>query len=141
MAQARAHGTNFVKTMLRLGAERNALSIVADQIGGPTPARDIAAALMAMANQLRADRGKSGTYHFAGAPDVSWADFARVIFHQSGTPCDVSNIPSSHYPTPVERPMNSRIDCSKLAEVFGIPRPQWRVGLGDILKNLKEDGT
>ncbi|MGB7318914.1 MAG: dTDP-4-dehydrorhamnose reductase, partial [Planktotalea sp.] len=89
-----AHGNNFVRTMLRLGAEREALTIVADQIGGPTCARDIAAALMGMAEQLQSDPSKSGTYHFAGAPDVSWADFAREIFAQSGIICDVTDIPS-----------------------------------------------
>ena len=136
-----AHGNNFVKTMLRLEAERDALTIVSDQVGGPTCASDIAAALMGMAKQQLSDLDKSGTYHFAGMPDVSWANFAREIFQQSGIICDVSDIPCSHYPTLAERPMNSRIDCSKLAEVFGIYRPQWRVELGDILKKLKEGGT
>ncbi|MFK7871463.1 MAG: dTDP-4-dehydrorhamnose reductase [Roseobacter sp.] len=133
-----AHGNNFVKTMLRLGAERDALSIVADQIGGPTPAGAIAQALVDMASQLRMDRDKSGTYHFSGAPDVSWADFAREIFRQSGTACDVSDIPSSAYPTPAKRPGNSRMDCTKLETVFGIARPDWRVGLAGILEELKE---
>ena len=132
-----AHGGNFVKTMLRLGAERDVLTIVADQIGGPTCARDIAGAVMEMARQLKDDPSKSGTYHFSGGPDVSWADFAREIFKQSGITCDVSDIPSSAYPTPARRPMNSRLDCSKLATVFDINRPDWRVGLGDILNDLK----
>ena len=77
-----AHGANFVKTMLRLGAERDRLTIVADQVGGPTPAADIAQACLEIAGQLIADPGKSGTYHFSGGPDVSWADFAREIFAQ-----------------------------------------------------------
>ena len=132
-----AHGANFVKTMLRLGAEREALNIVADQIGGPTPARDIAAALMAMAEQLSTNPSKSGTYHFAGAPNVSWADFAREIFKQANIACDVSDIPSSAYPTPAARPMNSRLDCSKLSTIFDINRPDWRVGLTHILNDLK----
>jgi len=134
-----AHGGNFVRTMLRLGAERDALSIVADQIGGPTCARDIAEALMNMARQLKDDPSKSGTYHFAGAPDVSWADFAREIFAQANLTCAVTNIPSSAYPTPAKRPMNSRLECSKLATVFDINRPDWRVGLGDILNDLKAE--
>lgn len=132
-----AHGNNFVKTMLRLGAERDALTIVADQIGGPTCARDIAAALMAMAEQLSSDPSKSGTYHFAGAPNVSWADFAREIFKQANIACDVSDIPSSAYPTPAARPMNSRLDCSNLSTIFDINRPDWRVGLTHILNGLK----
>ena len=132
-----AHGNNFVKTMLRLGAERDALNIVADQIGGPTCARDIAAALMEMAAQLRADPSKSSTYHFAGTPDVSWADFAHEIFQQSGITCDVTDIPSSAYPTPAKRPANSRLDCTKVDTIFNINRPDWRVGLADIVSELK----
>ena len=132
-----AHGTNFVRTMLRLGAERDALNIVSDQIGGPTCARDIASVLMQMAAQLYDNPSKSGTYHFAGSPDVSWADFAREIFKQAGITCDVSDIPSSAYPTPAKRSMNSRMDCSKLSTVFDISHPDWRVGLGDILSDLK----
>ncbi|MEL6617682.1 MAG: dTDP-4-dehydrorhamnose reductase [Pseudomonadota bacterium] len=131
-----AHGNNFVKTMLRLGAERDALTIVADQIGGPTPARAIAAACARIATQLRADPGKSGTYHFSGAPDVSWADFAREIFAQSGLDCIVDDIPTSAYPTPATRPLNSRLNCDTLATRFGIERPDWRIGLADILRDL-----
>ncbi|MEO3414464.1 dTDP-4-dehydrorhamnose reductase [Roseovarius sp. CAU 1744] len=135
-----AHGANFVKTMLRLGAERDRLTIVADQIGGPTPARDIATACHRMARALIADPKRSGTYHFAGAPDVSWADFAREIFVQSGIACEVADIPSTDYPTPAARPHNSRMDCSTLEATFGIARPDWRSGLADILRDL-EKGT
>ncbi len=133
-----AHGENFVKTMLRLGAERAALTIVADQIGGPTPARAIAAACLDIAGQLRHAPEKSGTYHFAGTPDVSWADFARAIFDAAGLSCAVTDIPSSAYPTPAVRPLNSRLDCSATETVFGIYRPDWRDGLADILRDLKE---
>lgn len=132
-----AHGNNFVKTMLRLGAERDALTIVADQIGGPTCARDIAVALVQMAAQLCDDNGKSGIYHFAGGPDVSWADFARAIFAQAGIKCAVKDIPSSDYPTPAKRPENSRMDCTKITDVFGIARPEWPASLTDILTDLK----
>lgn len=131
-----AHGHNFVKTMLRLGADRDALTIVADQIGGPTPARAIASACVAMAQQLQTAPEKAGTYHFAGAPDTSWADFAREIFTQSGISCTVTDIPSSDYPTPAKRPFNSRLDCSSLETTFAIPRPDWRAGLAKILKEL-----
>ncbi len=131
-----AHGANFVKTMLRLGAERDALSIVADQIGGPTPARDIAATCLLMAAQLGADPIKAGIYHFSGAPDVSWADFASEIFAQTSLICAVEDIASNAYPTPAARPHNSRLDCSLLETVFGITRPNWQYGLRDILKEL-----
>ncbi|GGX70270.1 NAD(P)-dependent oxidoreductase [Tateyamaria omphalii] len=133
-----AHGNNFVKTMLRLGKERDALTIVADQIGGPTPARAIAAACHAMALQLIKDPDKSGTYHFSGAPDCSWADFARGIFDAAGISCAVTDIPSSDYPTPAARPANSRLDCSTLTDTFGIARPDWGQGLKDILNNLEK---
>jgi dTDP-4-dehydrorhamnose reductase len=135
-----AHGNNFVKTMLRLGAERDTLSIVADQIGGPTPARAIAAACLSIAGQLSADPAKSGTYHFAGAPDTSWADFARAIFAEAGLACAVTDIPSSAYPTPARRPLNSRLDCSATEAAFGVARPDWRDGLRDILEDLGQKG-
>ncbi|WP_306113049.1 MULTISPECIES: dTDP-4-dehydrorhamnose reductase [unclassified Roseovarius] len=136
-----AHGNNFVKTMLRLGAERDRLTIVADQIGGPTPARDIAKACHKMARALMADPSKTGTYHFSGSPDVSWADFAREIFAQAGITSEVADIPTSDYPTPAMRPLNSRMDCSTLATAFGIARPDWRLGLAEILSDLNAAGT
>ncbi|SMX46426.1 dTDP-4-dehydrorhamnose reductase [Actibacterium lipolyticum] len=131
-----AHGNNFVKTMLRLGAERDALTIVADQIGGPTTAAAIADACIDIAKQLIDDPARSGTYHFSGAPDVSWADFAREIFRQADLSCDVTDIPTSAYPTPATRPLNSRLDCSATKATFGIAQPDWRTGLADILTEL-----
>ena len=131
-----AHGTNFVNTMLRLGKERGAISVVDDQIGGPTPAADIAATLLKMAEQLHPDNSR--TYHYAGAPDVSWKDFATEIFLQAGLPVEVSGIPTSSYPTPAERPLNSRIDCSTMQNTFGISQPDWRLGLTKVLQNLGE---
>lgn len=131
-----AHGANFVKTMLRLAETRDTITVVADQIGGPTPAAAIAAALLDMAGQLAADPAKTGTYHFSGAPDVSWADFAREIFRQAGRATKVEDIPSSAYPTPARRPLNSRLDCTTLEDRFGIARPDWRLGFADILKEL-----
>lgn len=131
-----AHGNNFVKTMLRLGAERDRLTIVADQIGGPTCAADIADACLSIARQLTDDPAKSGTYHFSGGPDVSWADFARAIFATSGTDCAVVDIPTTAYPTPAARPLNSRMDNSTTMATFGIARPDWRAGLAEILTEL-----
>lgn len=136
-----AHGKNFVKTMLRLGAERDRLTIVADQIGGPTPAGDIAEACLSIATQLRDDPSKSGTYHFSGAPDVSWADFAREIFAQANLACTVEDIPTTAFPTPARRPANSRLDCSSTARIFGINRPDWRQGLSRILKDIEDQRT
>ena len=130
------HGNNFIKTMLRLGAEREALTIVADQIGGPTSAAEIAQACIKIAKILVTDPKKSGIYHFSGAPDTSWADFARVIFDAAKIPCAVTDIPSSDYPTPAKRPLNSRLDCTATEAAFGISRPDWRASLTDILTRL-----
>lgn len=130
-----AHGHNFLKTMLRLGRERESLNVVADQIGGPTPARAIARACLAIAAQLQADPRKSGTFHFSGAPDVSWASFAREIMAQAGLSCSVSDIPTSAYPTPALRPANSRMDCAGLS-IFNLSRPDWRTAVTDALTEL-----
>ncbi|MFN3279284.1 MAG: dTDP-4-dehydrorhamnose reductase [Paracoccus hibiscisoli] len=134
-----AHGANFVKTMLRLGAERDRLTVVADQIGGPTPAADIGSAAMRMIRVMR-DRPDTtgGIYHFAGAPDASWADFAREIMAQASLGAQVADIPSSDYPTPAARPLNSRLDCGRIARDFGIARPDWRAGLARVLDQLKD---
>ena len=131
-----AYGGNFVKTMLRLSETRDELAVVADQIGGPTPARDIAAACLHIAEQLIVDPSKSGTYHYSGAPDVSWADFATAIFAQSSRRMTVTSIPTTDYPTPAQRPLNSRLECTATEQAFAIPRPDWRDGLQEILKDL-----
>lgn len=131
-----AHGANFVKTMLRLGRERESLNIVADQIGGPTPAAAIAQALVEAASSLLAG-AEGGTHHLSGHPDTSWADFAREIMAQAALPCRIDDIPTSAYPTPARRPQNSRLDCSLFDATFGVPRPDWRTGLADILKELR----
>ena len=130
-----AHGNNFLKTMLRLGATRDSLTVVADQIGGPTPAAAIAQACLSIADQLAVDPAKSGTYHFSGAPDVSWADFARKIMAQAGLACTITDIPTSAYPTPARRPANSRMDCASLA-IFGLDRPDWTSAIAEALNDL-----
>ena len=133
-----AYGNNFVKTMLRLGVARDQLSIVADQIGGPTAAADIAAACMKIVTSLSANPEHSGTYHFSGAPNVSWADFAREIFTQSNLNVAVNDITSAEYPTPAARPKNSRLDCTTTAKTFNITQPDWRISLASVLKELRE---
>ncbi|MEL6375828.1 MAG: dTDP-4-dehydrorhamnose reductase [Pseudomonadota bacterium] len=132
-----AHGNNFVKTMRRLGGERDSLNIVADQIGGPTPAADIANACLTIARRMSEPSPPNGIYHFSGAPDVSWADFAREIFNQSDIDCAVSDIPSTDFPTTAKRPLNSRMNCDTTLRDFGIKRPDWRKGLEKILTELK----
>ena len=131
-----AHGANFVKAMLRLSETRDQISVVDDQIGGPTPARAIAAACLSIAQQLQDDEQKTGTYHFSGAPDASWCTFARAIFAAAGRPTRVQGIPTNAYPTPAVRPRNSRLDCGATTAVFGLPRPNWQAGLRDCLADL-----
>lgn len=133
-----AHGTNFVRTMLRLGRERDEVSVVADQTGGPTPAAEIAASLLAMGRAMMSDRARAGIYHYAGAPDVTWAAFAREIMAQAGLTCRVRPITTADYPTPARRPVNSRLDCGAITRDFGISRPEWRRGLADVLARLEQ---
>lgn len=130
-------GTNFVKTMLRLGAERESLSVVDDQVGGPTSAYSIAGALLAMATQLLAGKA-GGLYHFSGTPAVSWAAFAESIMTQANLACEITPIPTSAYPTPAPRPLNSRLDCASILDDFGIEQPDWRMDLIDVLERLNE---
>ena len=130
-------GSNFVKTMLRLSETRDALNVVADQIGGPTPAKDIAVACLQIAEQLIHQPSKSGTYHFSGSPDVSWAEFAKEIFAQANRSVTITPITTAEYPTPAERPLNSRMDCRSTERVFGVKRPNWMDGLNEILRDLE----
>jgi len=131
-----AHGSNFLKTMLRLSQTRDALDIVEDQIGGPTPADAIAAACLSMARAMAADAARGGLYHFSGAPDTSWKGFAEEIFARAGCRVAVTGIPTSAYPTPAQRPRNSRMDCTALTRDFGIDRPDWRAGVDRALAAL-----
>lgn len=120
-----ADGGNFLTSMLRLSETRDALSIVDDQIGGPTPAGAIARTALVMVDALKAGH-PSGTWHLSGRPDVSWADFAEWIFACAGRDVAITRIPSSDYPTPAKRPLNSRLDCTSLMRDFGLGRPDWK---------------
>ncbi len=134
-----AHGNNFVKTMLRVSKTRDTLRIVSDQIGGPTPAREIAKACLQIAKELRTDPQKTGTYHYSGAPDVSWHDFAAEIFAQAGREIRLSPIATDAYPTAAKRPLNSRLDCRSTEETFALPRPDWRAVLSQTLNELRAE--
>ena len=131
-----AHGNNFVKTMARLGAERDSLTVVADQIGAPTSAQSIAAACLQIVAQLRADPAKTGTYHYQSQPYASWADVAREVMGAAGLECAVSDIPSSEYPTPAARPLNSRLACEATTQTFGIQMPDWHQSVRGIVSAL-----
>ena len=136
-----AHGSNFVRTMLRVGAERGQLRVVDDQRGSPTGAADLAHALMTVAVRLAGDpQAPTGTFHFANAGEVSWAGFAAEIFRQSaergGPAASVEPIATVDYPTPARRPANSLLATGAIRAAYRIaPRP-WQAALGDILDEL-----
>jgi dTDP-4-dehydrorhamnose reductase len=132
-----AHGSNFVKTMRRLSETRDHITVVDDQIGGPTCARDIAQTCLAIVEQLIQDQSKSGIYHYSGQPNVSWCQFANAIFEQMDCKTIASPIPTTEYPTPALRPLNSRLDCEATQDTFGIARPFWRDGIKEILRDLE----
>ena len=136
-----AHGHNFVRTMLRLGAERSALRIVADQHGCPTAAADLARVIAQLACALLAQQGPFGIYHYAGAGAVSWYGFAAAIFQEAGdllatTPA-LSPITTKEFAAPAPRPAFSVLDCSKIERDFGVTRRSWELGLRDVLAELR----
>lgn len=129
-------GKNFVNTMLRLGAERPELRVVADQVGAPTYAGDIAWATdRALRVAMDGVQFPSGVYHMCNGGETSWAGFAREIFALSGGACRVTDIKSSEYPTPAQRPMNSRMSLEKLEKTFGIQMPHRKDALRRCLAN------
>ena len=137
-------GANFVKTMLRLSETRDHVAVVADQIGAPTSAFDIADGLLTVAGNLLArpeDRSLTGVFHMgAGGPDAVWADFAEVIFSGAAARGHnapvVDRIPTTAYPTPAKRPARSRLASGRLAKVHGVVLPDWRVSLERVLDRL-----
>jgi dTDP-4-dehydrorhamnose reductase len=129
-----AHGQNFVKTILRLASTQSELRIVDDQVGGPTAADDIAKAILRIVDiATRPGFADWGTYHFSGAPAVSWCAFARAIVPHH---LPVRPIATTDYPRPARRPLNSVLDCSRISDVFGIEQPDWRVALHRVLETL-----
>ena len=136
-----AHGGNFVKTMLRAGAERPVLRVVADQHGSPTAAADLAAAVATIAMRLADDRAApTGTFHFSNAGATTWHGFAEAIFAaaaaRGGQVPVVEAIGTADYPTPARRPANSLLDHGAIGRAYGIvPRP-WQAALDDILDEL-----
>ena len=143
-----ARGGNFAKTMLRLAGERDSLSIINDQIGAPTGAdllADITAHAIRTAQQNPA---VSGLYHVAASGETSWHGYASfVIDHaiRAGvtmwiTPEDVHPVPTSAFPTPAKRPLNSRLDCTKFQSTFGLHLPQWQTGVARMLEEVLGNG-
>ncbi len=136
-----AHGTNFVKTMLRLGRERRDLRVVNDQTGSPTAAADLADAITQIAGKLASGADAWGTYHLCGAGAVTWHDFARRIFAlrdaDRGQPPIVRPTSSREFAAPARRPANSRLDCRRIGSVFGIACPPWEASLARLLPEIE----
>ncbi|MGJ0508993.1 MAG: dTDP-4-dehydrorhamnose reductase [Methylocystis sp.] len=135
-------GANFVKTMLRLGETREEVAVVADQVGNPTSAIDIADALLLIARRVVDDPAASlrGVFNLTGAGEASWADLAEATFATAQTcgrrPVRVRRISTADYPTPALRPANSRLDNRKLAERYGVALPPWRQSLESCVTRL-----
>ena len=136
-------GANFIKTMLRLGEQRDEVSVVADQTGNPTYALDLADAILAVM-RARSDRGDAsfgaGVYHVTGSGKGAWADLAEEIFAEAARlgrrPMRVRRISTADYPTAARRPQNSTLDNSKLKDVFGLALPDWRASARECVRRL-----
>ena len=150
-----ARGGNFVKTILRLAREKESLNVVADQIGSPTPAALIATvsgvALAMLKHGQALEQGENRLYHLAATRPVSWCDFAQTIVALAGQapgfdlrlkPEAIKAISTAEYPTPARRPANSRLDCSRLENDFGLQMPDWQPYLERMLQllALKQNG-
>lgn len=135
-------GGNFVKTMLRLAQDRDEISVVADQIGNPTSAFDIADGILRVAENLAANPEPAlrGIFHMTATGEASWADFAEAIFVASarhgGPRAKVRRISTAEYPTAAKRPNNSRLDSKRIAAVHGVVLPDWRLSLESVVASL-----
>ncbi|MDA3039192.1 MAG: dTDP-4-dehydrorhamnose reductase [Actinomycetota bacterium] len=135
-----AHGSNFVKTMLRLAGERRELGVVADQFGCPTSATDIADVVASLVCMLRTDRAAvlPRMLHVTAPDDASWHQFAMAVFQLAGVEegLTVRELTTAEYPTRAARPANSRLDSSRLAALLGRTLPPWRVSLAKVIEEL-----
>lgn len=131
------HGNNFVKTMLRLSAERDRLNVVFDQVGTPTYAGDLARAIFEIVEERKYE-GREGVYHFSDEGVCSWYDFAAEIAGYAGhTACEIRPCHSDEFPSKVRRPAYSVLDKTKIRETFGLRIPHWRESLGRCLERME----
>lgn len=134
------HGNNFVKTMLRLGRDRDALNVIDDQVGSPTYAGDLASAIMALIDQQQNNPVTGcSLYHYSNEGVCSWYDFAKAIFDLAGIQCSVTPIETKDYPTPATRPHYSLLSKQKFKHNTGLSVPYWRDSLGACLQKIKDD--
>ena len=131
------YGANFVKTMLRLGAERSGLSVVEDQIGTPTWAADLAEALLSIIEQYDKNKLYAATYHYSNEGVCSWYDFAQAIMELAGLPCKVVPVESTQYPQIAPRPYYSVLNKSAIKHDWKLEIPHWRVSLASMLEKLQ----
>lgn len=142
-----ARGGNFARTMLRLAGERDALRVIDDQVGAPTGAEliaDVTAHLLRQVHTAADASTLAGVYHLTSAGETSWCDYARFVLKQAQArgvslkagPAQVEAIPTSAYPTPARRPLNSRLDTRKLREAFGLHLPHWQTGVARMLSEI-----
>lgn len=137
-----AHGANFVKTVMRLAAERDELRIVDDQVGSPTCAADLAAAILAIADRLGAGEAVPwGTYHYCGSGVTSWYGLARhvleiLVSRRHMASFRLTPIPTAQYPTPARRPPYSVLDCRRIESRFGLARPPWQSSVAKTVDRL-----
>jgi dTDP-4-dehydrorhamnose reductase len=132
-------GGNFVKTMIRLQKEKGEINVVADQIGSPTYARDLARAILHILPQIDTCKG-TDIFHFANSDVTSWYDFAKEIFNISKLNCIVNPISTAEYPTPAKRPQYSVLKTDKIRERFGVEIPAWQDSLRECIQRMKENG-
>lgn len=131
-------GNNFVKTMLRLAATKPEINVVADQIGTPTYAGDLADAIHTM---IRSEKWIPGIYHFTDEGVASWYDFTKAIFEMTGKATRVNPIPTSEYPTPARRPLYSVLSKKKIKKTYGIDIPYWRDSLRKCINQLEQENS
>ena len=132
------YGANFVKTMLRLGAERPVLNVVSDQIGTPTWAADLAAAILSMLDQYDRNGLYAGTWHYSNEGVCSWYDFAQAIMEMAGLPCKVVPVESAQYPQIAPRPHYSVLNKSAIKQDWKLDIPHWRGSLAAMLQKLQQ---
>jgi len=131
-----AFGNNFVKTMVRLGNEKPEIGVIADQIGTPTNAADLALAILTIISSVNSGKKTfvSGTYHYSNEGVASWYDFTKAIFEITGINCIVKPIATEDYPSPIQRPPYSVMNKSKIKLIFGLQIPHWRDSLNEYFK-------
>lgn len=132
-----SHGNNFVKTMMRLMKDRDTLNVVADQVGSPTYAHDLAAAILQVIDQLEKGNKQYGIFHYSNTGVTNWSEFAKEIAQQASLSCGVNGITTAEYPTPAKRPAYSVMDTNKITETYGIVMRDWKEALHECILKLQ----